>query len=64
MNCSLVKVKHKEIVIDYNESSIRVVSEIKDYDYFCEGAGAVDVLMSGVLKEEKTSFVSDDVKDK
>lgn len=62
VNCDLVKVKHKEIAIEYNENNIRVVSEIKDFDYFCERAGAEDVLMSGVLKEEKTSFVSDDVK--
>lgn len=62
MNCSLVKVKHKETAVKYNESNSRVVSEIKDYDYFCEESGAVNVLMSGVLKEEKTSFVNDGVK--
>lgn len=62
VNCSLVKIKHKETAIEYNVSNSRVVSEIKDYDYFYEGNDSVNILMSGVLKEEKTSFVSDGVK--
>ncbi len=61
VNCSIIKVKHKEMAVEYNVSNSRVVSEIKDYDYFSGDSGAVSVLISGVLKEEKTSFLSDSV---
>ncbi|MET4862403.1 hypothetical protein [Morganella morganii] len=61
INCSLVKIKHKETAVEYSESSRRVVSEINDYDYFSGDYGAISVLMSGVLKEEKTLLSSDGV---
>lgn len=58
-NCTLVKVKHKETAVEYNAGNSKVVNEIKDFDYFSGDSGAVSILMSGVLKEEKTSFLSD-----
>ncbi|SHM67106.1 hypothetical protein [Morganella morganii] len=61
-NCTLVKVKHKEKAVEYNAGNSRVVNEIKDFDYFSGDSGAVSILMSGVLKEEKTSIVNDGVK--
>ncbi|EGT3635319.1 hypothetical protein FAP48_13705, partial [Morganella morganii] len=60
-NCTLVKIKHKETAVEYNAGNSRVVNEIKDFDYFSGDSGAINVLMSGVLKEEKTSFLSDGV---
>lgn len=55
-NCSLIVVKNKEVEIKYNNDDRKSINEIRDYYYFDENSNAVNVLMSGALKEEKISL--------
>ncbi|XKD91945.1 hypothetical protein ACISK3_11980 [Morganella morganii] len=54
--CSLVMVKNKEIAIEYYSDNKRVINEVRDYNYFSENINIINLLMSGSLKEERTSL--------